>query len=63
MNKEFKTFVAGETEVWLDIAKDARYLSIEKYQKLSENYDEVNRMLFGMTEKPERFCMKASRGS
>jgi len=47
---------AGETEVWLDIAKDAEYLSIEKYKELSEGYDEVNRMLYGMFEKPEKFC-------
>jgi four helix bundle protein len=47
---------AGETEVWLDIAKDAEYFSVGKYQELSEGYDEVNRMLYGMAEKPEKFC-------
>ena len=47
---------AGETEVWLDIAKDAEYLSIGKHKELSEGYDEVNRMLYGMFEKPEKFC-------
>jgi four helix bundle protein len=47
---------AGETEVWLDISKDAQYLSTEKYKKLSDGYDEVNRMLYGMAEKPEKFC-------
>jgi four helix bundle protein len=49
---------AGETEVWLDIAKDAEYLSIGKYEGLSQGYDEVNRMLYGMLEKPEKFCIK-----
>ena len=49
---------AGETEVWLEIAKDAEYLSIGKYKGLSEGYDEVNRMLYGMFEKPEKFCIK-----
>jgi four helix bundle protein len=49
---------AGETEVWLDIAKDAEYLSIGKHKELSEGYDEVNRMLYGMLEKPEKFCTK-----
>jgi four helix bundle protein len=49
---------AGETEVWLDIAKDAGYLSVEKHQELSDGYDEVNRMLFGMSDKPEKFCLK-----
>ena len=47
---------AGETEVWLDIAKDAGYLSVDKYKSLSDGYDEVNRMLYGMFEKPEKFC-------
>jgi len=49
---------AGETEVWLDIAKDAEYLSIGKHKELLEGYDEVNRMLYGMFEKPEKFCME-----
>ncbi len=52
---------AGETEVWLDISKDARYFSIEKYKELSDGYDEVNRMLYGMIEKPERFCFTKKR--
>jgi four helix bundle protein len=51
---------AGETEIWLDIAKDAGFLSAESYRELSEGYDEVNRMLFGMAEKPEKFCVKKS---
>ena len=49
---------AGETEVWLDISKDSGYLSIEKYEDFISAYDEVNRMLFGMIEKPEKFCVK-----
>ena len=49
---------AGETEVWLDISKDSGYLSIEKYEDLISDYDEVNRMLFGMIEKPDKFCIK-----
>jgi four helix bundle protein len=49
---------AGETEVWLDIAKDASYMSIEEHKGMMEGYDEVNRMLYGMAEKPEKFCPK-----
>jgi len=49
---------SGETEVWLDISKDSGYLSIEKYEDFISAYDEVNRMLFGMIEKPEKFCVK-----
>ena len=47
---------AGETEVWLDFAKDAGYISTEKYFYFTESYDEVNRMLFSMIDKPEKFC-------
>ena len=47
---------AGETEVWLDIAKDVGYLSTGKHKELLDGYDEVNRMLYGMVGKPEKFC-------
>jgi len=49
---------AGETEVWLDIAKDPNYISIEEHKEMMDGYDEVNRMLYGMAEKPEKFCPK-----
>ena len=49
---------AGETEVWLDIAKDTGYLVKEKYDEFVSGYDEVNRMLYGMVEKPDRFILK-----
>ena len=47
---------AGETEVWLDFSKDSGYLQVEKYEELVSGYDEVNRMLYGMFERPEKFC-------
>ena len=46
---------AGETEVWLDFSKDCNYLERSKYDQLMKGYDEVNRMLFGMARKPDRF--------
>jgi four helix bundle protein len=49
---------AGETEVWLDVAKDAEYMSVEEHKEMMDGYDEVNRMLYGMAEKPEKFCPK-----
>jgi four helix bundle protein len=52
---------AGETEVWLDVAKDANYMSIGEHKEMMDGYDEVNRMLYGMAEKPEKFCPKAIR--
>lgn len=51
---------AGETEVWLDFSKDCKYLERSKYDQLMKGYDEVNRMLFGMARKPERFIWVTS---
>ena len=48
---------AGETEVWLDFSKDCGYLDKSKYNELMEGYDEINRMLFGMVMKPDRFIL------
>jgi len=47
---------AGETEVWLDISKDAGYLSQERYEYLLGKYNEVNKMLYSMIDKPGKFC-------
>lgn len=47
---------AGETEVWLEVAKDAGYLSIDRYSYFTNGYDEVNRMLYSMIDKPDKFC-------
>ena len=47
---------AGETEVWLDFSKDFGYLRDDQYQQLMQRYDEVNRMLYGMIDKADKFC-------
>ena len=47
---------AGETEVWLDFSFDHGYLAKAKHDELIEKYNEVNRMLAGMINKPEKFC-------
>jgi four helix bundle protein len=47
---------AGETEVWLDISKDTGYLEKDKHKGLISGYDEVNRMLYGMVNKHDKFC-------
>ena len=46
---------ATETQVWLEFSKDCGYLSIENYQKLTKEYEEVGRMLGGMILHPEKF--------
>jgi four helix bundle protein len=50
---------AGETEVWLDVSREAGYLPEERYEHFISGYDEVNRMLYGMADKPESFCVSA----
>lgn len=47
---------AGETEVWLDFSKDFTYLDERDYLSLMNRYDEVNRMLYGMIDKADKFC-------
>ncbi len=47
---------AGEVEVWLDFSRDFGYMSAEKHNYFMNNYDEINKMLFGMMNKPEKFC-------
>lgn len=46
---------AEETEVWLDFSKDFGYLDEDIYQELTGKYDEVNRMLYGMLDKSDKF--------
>ena len=46
----------GETEVWLEFSKDFNYIDINTYHKLIDQYDEVNKMLYGMIDKADKFC-------
>jgi len=46
----------GETEVWLDLAKDFGYLDDNKHKVLRSKYDEVSRMLYGMIDKADKFA-------
>jgi four helix bundle protein len=46
----------GETEVWLDFAKDFGYLDEKKHSDLIAKYDEVSRMLSGMIDKADKFA-------
>ena len=49
-----KAGVAGKDER-LDFVKDAEYMSTQRYSYFIENYDEVNRKLYSMIDKPEKF--------
>ena len=46
---------AGETEVWLDFARDFGYLNESKHNDLLTRYEEVNKMLYGMIDKADKF--------
>jgi four helix bundle protein len=48
---------ATETQVWLDFARDCRYLSPEVQKRLTAGYEELGRMLGSMILKPERFSI------
>ena len=48
---------AGETEVWLDFSRDFGYISDTQHHEFLENYDQMNRMLFGMVDKAEKFTL------
>jgi four helix bundle protein len=45
----------GETQVWLDFARDCGYLSDEQHDALLKEYEEVGRMLGSMMANPEKF--------
>lgn len=45
----------GETEVWLDFAKDCNYLTVEKHARLYSLNEEVAKLLAYMINHPEKF--------
>jgi len=47
---------AGEVDVWLEISKDCKYLNEQKYKYLCSEYEKVSKMIYGMIQKPEKFC-------
>lgn len=46
---------ATETQVWLDFAHDCGYLTRERYEQLTQGYEEIGRMLSSMMNNPEKF--------
>lgn len=47
---------SGETEVWIDFSYAHSYLDRDKYEDLLKRYNEVDRILSSMINKPEKFC-------
>jgi len=47
---------ATDTQVWFDFAFDCGYLSLENHKHLTQRYEEVGKMLFGMMAEPTKFA-------
>src|SRR3989304_1292989 len=47
---------AAETSVWLDFAQDCGYMSPEKHDQLTAQYEEAGRTLGAMIAHPEKFA-------
>ena len=46
----------AETEVWLDVSHDCKYIDDQLHESLTENYQEVAKMLHSMINSPDKFC-------
>ena len=46
---------ATETQVWLDFARECKYLPEEQRNQLVIGYEEIGKMLNSMMEHPEKF--------
>ncbi|MEK0337852.1 MAG: four helix bundle protein [Nitrosopumilus sp.] len=53
---------ASETTVWLDFAKEFKYIESEVHSALCSEYDEVGKMLGSMADNPEKFIPKNKTG-
>ena len=47
-----------ETQIWLDFARDSKYIKEEIRDTLFKDYEEVGRMLGSMADNPEKFLPK-----
>ena len=43
-------------EVWLDMRRDLKYMSEDKHAYFLDKYEQINRMLNSMIDRPEKFC-------
>ena len=46
----------SETEVWIDMSKDCKYIDEQLHNSLLERYQEIAKMLSSMINSPEKFC-------
>ena len=47
----------NETEVWLDYAKDCKYIQTEIHEKISGEYNEVRKILISMINNANKWCL------
>ncbi|MCK4715872.1 MAG: four helix bundle protein [Candidatus Marinimicrobia bacterium] len=48
----------GETETWVNFAKDCQYIGVTEYNRLIERNQRVGQMLGNMINKADVFCNK-----
>ena len=46
----------SETEVWLDMSYDCKYIDDQLHKSLMDRYNEIARMLNSMSNSPDKFC-------
>jgi four helix bundle protein len=46
----------SETEVWIDMSKDCKYIDDQLHSSLLGRYQEVAKMLHSMINSPDKFC-------
>jgi four helix bundle protein len=46
----------SETEVWIDMSLDCKYIDKQAHIDLMKDYDEVAKMLSSMINNPDKFC-------
>ena len=46
----------AETEVWIDMSLDCKYIDDQLHNNLLERYQEVAKMLNSMINTPDKFC-------
>lgn len=49
----------SETMVWLDFARDCKYITPLMHSEFQDQYKEVGKMLGGVAENPEKFLPKS----
>jgi len=47
---------AGETQTWLEFARECRYIEPVTFLELDEKYEHIFAMLFTMAKKADLFC-------